>query len=197
MIWQVQQFCRLKSGTKAHLYLIYNRGLVRAGPGNFHELPAKSPQNTYTPPAWHPQNRLFHLTSETISSASLQNHPGFRQKFTKTANETAKDGLLIFAKRQIVSICTKNREKSQKWKELTNPVFMRLLTDVMPLQNEKNQKNQKKLKKVVDICRVWWYYNQVAAIRQRQKLKETLINTGLFKNWTLITEQKDNLENSF
>ena len=111
MIWQVQQFCRLKSGTKAHLYLIYNRGLVRAGPGNFHELPAKSPQNTYTPPAWHPQNRLFHLTSETISSASLQNHPGFRQKFTKTANETAKDGLLIFAKRQIVSICTKNREK--------------------------------------------------------------------------------------
>ena len=92
---------------------------------------------------------------------------------------------------------TKNREKSQKWKELTNPVFMRLLTDVMPLQNEKNQKNQKKLKKVVDICWVWWYYNQVAAIRQRQKLKETLMNTGFFKNRTLITEQKDNLENSF
>lgn len=98
MIWQVSQFCRLKSGTKAHLYLIYNRGRGRAGPGNFHEPPAKSPQNTYTPPAWHPQNRLFHLTSETISSASLQNHPGFRQKFTKTANETAKRRTSDFCK---------------------------------------------------------------------------------------------------
>ena len=46
----------------------------------------------------------------------------------------------------------------------------------------KKSKNQKKLKKVVDICWVWCYYNQVAAIRQRQKLKETLINTGFFKN---------------
>lgn len=111
MIWQVSQFCRLKSGTKAHLYLIYNRGRGRARPGNFHEPPAKSPQNTHTPPAWHPQNRLFHPASETISSASLQNHPGFRQKFTKTANETAKRRTSDFAKRQIVSMCTKNREK--------------------------------------------------------------------------------------
>ena len=45
-----------------------------------------------------------------------------------------------------------------------------------------NLQNRKKLKKVVDICEGWCYYNQVAAIRQRQKLKETLMNTGFFKN---------------
>jgi len=98
MIWQVPQFCRLKSGTKAHLYLIYNRGRGRAGPENPHEPPAKSPQNTLTPPAWHPKTACFHPASETISSASLQNHPGFRQKFTKTANETAKRRTSDFCK---------------------------------------------------------------------------------------------------
>ena len=44
------------------------------------------------------------------------------------------------------------------------------------------RKKSKKSKKVVDICEGWCYYNQVAAIRQRQKLKETLINTEFFKN---------------
>ena len=50
----------------------------------------------------------------------------------------------------------------------------------LALKASKN--NRKKLKKVVDICEGWCYYNQVAAIRQRQKLKETLMNTGFFKN---------------
>ena len=98
MIWQVPQFCWLKSGTKAHLYLIYNRGRGRAGPGNFHKPPAKSPQNTHTPPAWHPKTACVHPAGETISSASLQNHPGFRQKFTKIANETAKRRTSDFCK---------------------------------------------------------------------------------------------------
>ena len=47
---------------------------------------------------------------------------------------------------------------------------------------QKNKKNQKKLKKVVDIWEGWCYYNQVAAIRQRQKLKETQQITEFFKN---------------
>ena len=65
------------------------------------------------------------------------------------------------------------------------------------LKNKKIKKNQKKLKNGVDKYQTGCYYNQVAAIRQRQKLKETQQITEFFKNWTLITEQKDNLENSF
>ena len=45
-----------------------------------------------------------------------------------------------------------------------------------------NLQKQHFFKKSVDICEGWCYYNQVAAIRQRQKLKETLINTEFFKN---------------
>ena len=47
---------------------------------------------------------------------------------------------------------------------------------------KKMQKKSKKLKKVVDIWEGWCYYNQVAAIRQRQKLKETQQITEFFKN---------------
>ena len=68
---------------------------------------------------------------------------------------------------------TKNRKKSSKCQKCANPVFMRFNRNISPPENKKIKKNQKKLKKVVDIWEGWCYYNQVAAIRQRQKLKET------------------------
>ena len=59
---------------------------------------------------------------------------------------------------------------------------MRLRRNILLPENKKIKKNQKKLKKVVDIWEGWCYYNQVAAIRQRQKLKETQQITEFFKN---------------
>ena len=62
------------------------------------------------------------------------------------------------------------------------------------------QRLKKKLKKVeksVDTQDTLWYYNQVATRDERHKSFSNIDKYWVWKQWTLITEQKDNLENSF
>ena len=55
----------------------------------------------------------------------------------------------------------------------------------------------KKMQKSVDKVNNKWYYNQVATRDERHKSFSNTDKYWVWKQWTLITEQKDNLENSF
>ena len=75
-----------------------------------------------------------------------------------------------------------NERNVLKMREYGEEKAKRELEELLQIIPIKIKKNQKKLKKVVDIWEGWCYYNQVAAIRQRQKLKETQQITEFFKN---------------